>query len=135
MVQPGWYGYDFDATTEARHWEAFRAANRDRLRQRKTWSSGEWTAVLLEVTAPVDWTYPGGLPKPAPKRQATTLQDLTGEPDVSPGLAVMAERAAAGGVKFVEGASNTLVIVAAAVLAFYLVPLIFAARRTSAPQT
>jgi hypothetical protein len=88
LVKPGWYGFDIDSGDLAA-WEAFRRANGSALRQRKTWdrSRSELSiAFLLEVTAPLEWTYPGGLPMPAPKGAATQLQDLTGEPDVSPSL-------------------------------------------------
>jgi hypothetical protein len=119
-VQPGWYGYDFSTGAEASAWEAFRKANRATLRQRKTWSTAEWVAVLFELTAPLAWSYGGALPKPAPKGMGTTLQDLTGEPDVSPGLAVMAERAIDGAVRVAGGASTTIVLAAAAVALVYL---------------
>jgi hypothetical protein len=124
-VQPGWYGYDFSVGSEAAAFEAFRKANRATLKQRKTWSTAEWVAVLFELTAPLAWTYPGALPKPAPKGMGTSLQDLTGEPDVSPGLAVMAERAAAGAVELAGSASSTIMIAAGAVVLVYL----FAGRR------
>jgi hypothetical protein len=119
-VQPGWYGYDFSVGAEATAFEAFRKANRATLKQRRTWSTADWVAVLIELTAPLAWTYPGALPKPAPKGMATSLQDLTGEPDVSPGLAVMAERAIDGAVRVAGGASTTIVIAAAAVALVYL---------------
>lgn len=87
-VKPGWYGFDIDSR-ELAAWEAFRRANRAVLLQRKSWdrSRSELSiAFLLELTAPLEWSYPGGLPKPAPKGAASSLQDLTGEPDVSPSL-------------------------------------------------
>lgn len=88
VLQPGWYGFDIDSR-ELATWEAFRRAHRDVLKQRKSWdrsSSEQSIAFLLELVAPLDWTYAGGLPVRAPKGAASSLQDLTGEPDVSPSL-------------------------------------------------
>jgi hypothetical protein len=90
-IPAGWYGYDFDAVTERLPWEAFLLANRQVVLQRTTWQTHEWIAVLIEVRQPVIWSFPGGLPRPAPKGFATKLQDLTQAPDPSPGFVTMVE--------------------------------------------
>jgi hypothetical protein len=88
-IAPGWYGYDFDARDNPA-WRAFTIANRGKVLTRTTWSTKRWSVVLIEVKAPVSWTL-SGTPRPAPKAMGTTLQDLTREPDLSPGFAVMIE--------------------------------------------
>jgi hypothetical protein len=111
LVQPGWYGFDIDSAKLA-EWEAFRRANRDALKQRKSWdrSRSELAiAFLLEVIAPLEWTYPGGLPMPAPKGAASSLQDLTGEPDVSPSLPNQVEEWGSA-VASAAGASSRLIM-------------------------
>lgn len=112
LVKPGWYGFDIDSADLAA-WEAFRRANASVLRQRKSWdrSSSELSiAFLLEVTGPLDWTYPGGLPMPAPKGAKTELQDLTGEPDVSPSLPNQVEEWGSAVASAAGGASRLITI-------------------------
>jgi hypothetical protein len=110
VLRPGWYGFEIDSL-KLHEWEAFRRAHRATLLQRKTWDrsrSEQSIALLLELTEPLDWTYPGGLPVPAPKGAASSLQDLTGEPDVSPSWPVQVEQIG-GAVVSGAGASSRLV--------------------------
>ena len=90
-LEPGWYGYSWDAH-EDREWQRFLDGTRRKVLQRKTWSTREWRVALIEVRETVLWTPPTGMPAPAPKAMGTQLQDLTHEPDVSPGFVVMVEK-------------------------------------------
>lgn len=116
-LEIGWYGYDFDAKTERAKWELFLATNRGAVLQRATWSTSDWIAVLIEVRQQTVWSFPGGLPKPAPRGFKTTLRDLTNEPDPSPGFVVMVEELTGSSYKVFQKTGKVVTEVAGEVKA------------------